>query len=127
MVHGKASLSYGLSDEQWQTAQSEIRKKMITVAQLETTITYGDLAAQLTSVVFHPGAYAFHALLREICYEEDDAGRGMLCAVVVSKAHGIPGQGFFKAIAKRGRDCSDPLQCWQAECTFVYEVWGNTN
>jgi hypothetical protein len=117
-------MKYGFTPEQWQTIRAEVRALMIGIAKLRTTITYGDFVAQLQTVTFHPGAWAFHALLREICFEEDDAGRGMLCAVIVSKATGQPGQGFFKALARRGRDCQDLTACWRAELARVYTIWG---
>lgn len=116
-------MKYGLTSDQWDAASAEIREIMIGVARLGTTITYGELTAQLTTVSAHPGSYVFHALLRDICREEFEAGRGHLCAIVVSKATGIPGQGFFKMLAKRGYDCADLHVCWQAVCGTLYEYW----
>lgn len=117
-------MTYGLTDQQWDAAKAEILHMLIGLAKLEATITYGDLTAQLTTIAAHPGAYVFHALLRAVCHDEDAAGRGMICALVVSKATGIPGQGFFKAMVKNGRDCSDQKACWQAECQRLYRIWG---
>lgn len=117
-------MKYGLTTDQWDAALVEIRHILIGLAKLRTTITYSDLTAQLTTVSAFPGSYTFHALLRDVCYAEDDAGRGMICALVVSKATGIPGQGFFKSLIKRGRDCADLEACWQAELDHIYRVWG---
>lgn len=114
---------YGLPIDQWDAAKAEIRSFLRNLARSDALITYGDMTAQLRTVAFHPGAYAFHALLREVCYEEDEAGHGMLCALVVSKADGTPGQGFFKAMALRGRDCSDPLVCWEQERAHIRRIW----
>jgi hypothetical protein len=85
------------------------------------------LAAQLTNVAFHPGAYGFHALLRDVCRDERQAGRGMLCALVVRQSDGRPGQGFFKAMLKAGRDCHTPEECWRAEVENVYRIWSDTD
>lgn len=115
---------YGLLLDEWDAAKADIREKMIQVAKLHTTITYGDLAAQLTTIAPHPGAYVFHALLREVCSDERKAGRGNLCAVVVSKAKGIPGQGFFKMLIQHGVDCTDVQACWETEIARLYEIWG---
>ena len=102
MVYGKRPVKYGLNPDEWEAAKEEIRHFMIAVAKLKITITYGELAAQMMTMSPHPGSYVFHALLRNVCRDEREAGRGMLCAVVVSKAKGIPGQGFFKAMIKQG-------------------------
>lgn len=118
-------MSYGLSDEQWRTAQDEIRHILVGVAKLQTTITYGELATQLTTISPHPGSYAFHALLRIVCKSEREAQRGNLCAVVVSKAHGMPGQGFFKMLMKQGYDCTDTKACWEKELARLYDIWAD--
>jgi len=99
-----------------------MREILIGVARIEATITYGDLAAQLQTIAPHPGSYVFQALLRELCREEEDAGRGMLCALVVAKATGIPGQGFFKGMIHNGREQTD-TQGWHAECDRLYALW----
>lgn len=117
-------MKYGLTQDEWQAACAEIRARLIELARLRTTITYGDLTAQLTTIAAHPGSYVFHALLREVCYAEYEAGRGMLCALVVSKATGRPGQGFYKALIQRGYDCTDLEACWQAACAALYAYWG---
>ncbi len=120
-------MKYGLTLEQWQSAKAEMREVLIGVAKLQATIPYGDLAAQLRTISPHPGSYVFQALLRDLCREELAAGRGMLCALVVSKATGIPGQGFFKALISMGRDCRDINLCWQEECQRVYAVWSDAD
>lgn len=127
MVHGIDAVKYGLTPEQWQSAKAEMREVLIGVAKLQATITYGDLAAQLRTISPHPGSYVFQALLRDLCREELAAGRGMLCALVVAKATGIPGQGFFKALIGLGRDCSEIETCWQEECQRVYAVWNDAD
>lgn len=116
-------MKYGLNPDEWDAAKVEIREMMIAVAKLRTTITYGEMTAQMLTISPHPGSYVFHALLRDVCVAEREAGRGMLCAVVVSKATGLPGQGFFKAMVKNGRDCSDIQRCWEIEIERLYEIW----
>ena len=116
-------MKYGLNPDEWETAKEEIRELMIAVATLKTTITYSELAVQMMTISPHPGSYVFQALLRDVCKDEREAGRGMLCAIVVSKAKGIPGQGFFKAMIKQGYDCTDIQACWQNEIDRLYEIW----
>ncbi len=116
-------MKYGLTPGQWQAAREEMREILVGVARLRTTITYGELAAQLRTIAPHPGSYVFQAILRDLCFAEEAAGRGMICALVVAKATGIPGQGFFKAMIRNGRDCADPQACWQAECERLYALF----
>lgn len=114
---------YGLSETQWIEAKAEIRRILIEVAQHRSTITYGELASQLTTVSVHPYAYAFGALLREVCNDEEVAGRGLMCALVVQKSSGMPGNGFFKYAGQLGRDVSDYKTCWYAEIERLYAIW----
>jgi hypothetical protein len=111
------------SPEIWQSAKNEMRDICVMACRLRGTITYGEVAARMSAIIAHPGSYVFQAILRDMCREEETAGRGMLCAVVVLKATGIPGAGFFKAIVQRRDDCSDPIACWQAELERLYDEW----
>lgn len=54
-------------------------------------------------------------LLRSVSITEDEAGRGLLSAVVVQSSSGRPGAGWFRLAADRGRDVSDEEAAWQAE------------
>ncbi len=120
----ESSLKHGLAPEQWQAAKEDMRQICIQTARDRATISYGEVAARMTTVTAHPGAYIFQNLLREMCREEESAGRGMLCALVVQKASGKPGAGFYKAIVQLRADCADDLDvCWQQECERVYALW----
>lgn len=116
-------MRYGLSTEDWLTAKAEIRGLCISVARSGQTISYTELAAQITRISVHPGAYVFHALLREMCRNEEAAGRGLLCAVVVSRKTKRPGAGFYRLMQQQGRDCQDPEACWQQEVMQLYRTW----
>lgn len=114
---------YGLDDQQWQIACDEIRNQCIAVARKRDTITYGELASRLRTIKVHPGAYVLHALLRAVCATEFTAGRGMLCAVVVSQRHGRPGAGFYRMLATMDYYCEDPVNCWQQIVGELYDYW----
>lgn len=107
----------------WQTAKNEVREIIISIAKARTTIIYGELAAMLQTMAFHPRAYDYHLLLREICEDEHAAGRGYLCALVVKKESGIPGKGYFRFLAQDGRDVSNPVDCWQDDIETIYAIW----
>ena len=62
-------------------------------------------------------------LLRAVAEAEDDAGRGLLTAVVVRDDTGRPGRGWFRLAAARGRDVRDPEAAWQAERALLRRHW----
>jgi len=114
---------YGFTLPEWETIKAEIHEILIDVALQRRTITYGELATQLTSATLHAGSYALSGALHEICTDEETAGRGLMCALVVRQSTGIPGDGFFKHAIQFGRDISDPTSMWQTEVNFLYEIW----
>jgi hypothetical protein len=103
--------------------KTEILGVLAEVARVGRLITYRELTARLTAVPLAPDASALAPILREISEAEDAAGRGLLTAVVVLKGKGVPGKGFFDLAGRRGRDTSDPMACWLAECERVYAAW----
>lgn len=114
---------YGMLEADWDAALAEIREILIQTAKTRKIITYSELTNQLKTVSFHPGAYALHALLQQVCHAEDNAGRGLLCSLVVRQADKRPGAGYYKMAAKLGRDIGDSESFWQHEIEFIYTVW----
>ena len=53
----------------------------------------------------------------------NDAGRGMLSALVLSKDALQPGSGFFALAAELGHDVSEPERFWLAEFNKVHADW----
>ncbi|MBC7811839.1 MAG: hypothetical protein H7175_11865 [Burkholderiales bacterium] len=114
---------YGFSDAKWADLKEEVRQILVNAAQDREVMTYSELCEKLSAYVF-PGSWRLTALLSEVCGEEWDAGNGRLCALVVSKATGIPGAGFFKgSFHLDGSDISDPEAFWKAEVEQVFALW----
>lgn len=115
---------YGLEPDAWQAAKQELLDILVATARERAFITYGECTARLQTLHAHPGSYVFTALLREVCGEQERLGHGMLCALVVQKASGKPGHGYWL-----GMDCpqADLEACWRAECDFVWDYWQNTS
>ena len=89
----------------------------------EKTITYGDLCDAIKSRSFYPQDPDLHTLLSAISTHEDDAGRGLLSAVVVNATGTkLPGDGYFALAELRGRDVSDRKAHHEAELTKVREA-----
>ena len=118
----KPTARFTLTEIEWEVVVEAMRVELIELAKQGRVVTYGELALMLP-VYVHPGSYAFTRLLAQICSEELRAGHGMLCALVVSKATGIPGAGFFRGMAEYGRDMSDLEACWRAEVERVFAQW----
>jgi hypothetical protein len=113
---------YTLTETEWELVREAMRVELIALARQERIVTYSELAL-LLPVYVHPGSYAFTRLLSQVCSAEADAGHGPLCALVVSKATGMPGAGFFRGMAERGCDASDPETYWRAELERVFAYW----
>lgn len=116
-------MKYGLSSEEWSQAVAEIRAICIGVAKQRSLITYGEVCRRMLTFKPHPGSYVFQAMLREMCFAEDDADRGLLCALVVNRIKGVPGAGFFKALSQKRPYRDDLEACWRDECEFLYQYW----
>ena len=86
-----------------------LRERLVEVAGRGATITYDDVRAELGL----EGDLV--PRLRALSTAEDDAGRGLLTAVVVRADTGLPGKGWFELAAQRGRDTTDPVVVWNAE------------
>ena len=115
---------YSLTKEEWDLMVDAMRAELIALAKQKRIVTYSDLALSLP-VYIHPGSYNFTRLLSKVCSEEEDAGHGLLCALVVSKATGIPGAGFFRGAAERDYDASNIDQYWRDEVERVFAYWAN--
>ena len=113
---------FTLSEAEWEVMREAMRTELIELAKQKRIVTYSDLAL-LLPVYIHPGSYAFTRLLGQVCEAEEQAGHGLLCALVVSKATGIPGGGFFRGMAGRGIDTSDLESAWRAEVDRVFDFW----
>jgi hypothetical protein len=88
-----------------------LRELLVEVAARGGTITYEQLRTELgLSGDLVPE-------LRALSVAEDDAGRGLLTAVVVRRDTGRPGEGWFRLASQRGRDVADRDGVWRAERT----------
>jgi hypothetical protein len=92
------------------------------VAAARRTITYEELLAALDArdPDLRGRAEAdLGPVLRAVSIATDESGRGLLTAVVVRSGSGLPGGGFFRLAAERGRSVSDERGAWDAELARV--------
>ena len=95
-----------------------LRDLLVEVAARGETITYDQLRSQLGLTGDIVPA------LRTLSEEEDDAGRGLLTAVVVRSDTGHPGNGWFRLAGARGRDVTQADAAWQAERARLRRLHG---
>lgn len=119
-------MKYGYSESLWNSAKQQARDAMINKARHRAMITYTDLCKAITAICIKPNDYFLRHLLDEISKEEDEAGRGMLTALVVHKVGDMePGRGFYELAEKLGRQFTDPVKFWIEELHFVHACWSN--
>jgi hypothetical protein len=93
-----------------------LRDRLVALASARRTITYETLRSELALT----GDLV--PVLRALSEAEDDAGRGLLTAVVVRADTGRPGAGWFRLAASRGRDTRDEDAAWERERDRLQEV-----
>ena len=117
---------YGFSGPGWEAAKKEATDILVDVARRKGRIAYSELANQIHAIDIEAHDPRMFHLLGEISVEEDEAGRGMLTAIVVHKSGDMqPGPGFFELAESLGKDTSDILACWVSEFNRVHDYWAN--
>lgn len=114
------TLKYGLAIEKWHEAVAEIQAILQQAAREHVLMTYGEVTNHMQVIQAHPGAYVFTAMLREACRLEEQATGVQLCALVVSKASGRPGAGYYRLMPCEG-DLDD---CWRATAEAAFKYYG---
>jgi len=115
---------FGVTAKAWEAFKAEARTHLIEVAKNRAMITYGDLAAKMTSVHLEPHDQMLWEILGDISRDEAAAKRGLLSVVVVHK-HGDmePGPGFFELAKFFGRKAGDRTKCFIEELHRVHAQW----
>lgn len=115
---------YGYTRKQWETFKKEAREILIKVAADRGMITYGDLAARMTTISVEPHDPVLWHIIGDVARDEERAGRGLLSVVVVHK-HGDmePGQGFWELAKYFGRDTHNRTTRFVEELHNVHHVW----
>jgi hypothetical protein len=115
---------FGFTEAQWSAAKAEAKGILAEHAKRRQMVPYSDFVRKLHSIrLEHHDPRLFH-FLGEISVEENEAGRGMLTALVVHKHGGMqPGPGFFELAKKLGHKTSDIEKFWIDEVKKVFAAW----
>ena len=120
----RSASDFRIPPENWNIAKEQARAVMIETAKMRGMITYSDLVSKITAVKFLPHDTRLFHLLGQISVEENQAGRGMLSAVVVHKYDDMqPGEGFFVLGEHLGFNTKDVLKFWVEQLHKVHAFW----
>jgi len=97
-----------------------MRRLLIQVARVEATISYSELASSIQTAYIHHRNPRFMRLLVEISDEDKQHNRPSLATLVVSKATGRPGEGFFIGVESDQRE-----MYWQRRFDEICDYWQN--
>ncbi|MEO0561478.1 MAG: hypothetical protein AAF125_05170 [Chloroflexota bacterium] len=110
----------------YEATRAEMLDLLRQVAAHGDTVSYGEFGRML-SVPLHHRNPKLYDLLRDICYDEREAGRPNLCALVVRKSDGIPGRGFFDYAALGGDSIEDYMAYWQVRAQECWDYYAPDN
>lgn len=109
----------------WEAAKDEVKALLRGRARERRTVTYGELCDSVHAIRMFPRSRALLGMLHDVCADED-AERGiMLASLVVSKATGIPGEGYFAFARELGRDTVRRESFWREEVERVYAAYAD--
>lgn len=114
---------FGYPLDDWLAAKAQVKAVLGESARARRTITYGELCDAVHAIRLFPRSRALLGMLHDVCTEEDEARGIMLASIVVSKATGMPGKGYFAFAETLGRDTSETETMWRAEVERVFAAY----
>ncbi len=118
---------FGFDADRWNMARDQAREALIRSARTEQPLYYSDLVAKINAINLDLGTEkdraALGRLLGEISKETDEAGKGMLSAMAVSKDAFRPTYGFFNLATELGYEVGDKTEFWIEQYKKVIESW----
>ena len=123
-------MKYGRTDGEWGELVDAATEYLIEVAKDRMMVNYTDLSSELVRRTGHRGfdfntdrdQAAVGALLGEVTDGTYDEIGGMLSSLVVQKATGDPGEGFYRFARKLGllRPGVEKFEFFQAQVGLVH-------
>jgi len=121
----RSSSQFGLSDEVWAAAKSELREAVLDAAYDRRMTTYGEVAAAVSVIQLEPYSSLMNHLLGSIWADEYAAGRPALTAIVTHKyGDKEPGAGFYEMARGLGYRFSDGVTFWGDQVGRVFKQHG---
>lgn len=121
----RSGSQFGLSDEQWEEAVSEVRAAILEAAGDRRMTWYGEVASKVESVAVEPYSALMNHLLGAVFEDEHAHRRPALTSIVTHKdGDKEPGGGFYEMARSLGYSFSEPYVFWAQQVQDVFKLYG---
>ncbi len=123
----RSEARFGLTDEQWQAAKSEVRAAILEAARDRRMTWYSEIASEVTVIVLDPYSALMNHLLGAVFEDEHAAGRPALTSIVTHKyGDKEPGAGFYDMARSLGYRFTEPYVFWARQVQDVFKLHGQS-
>jgi hypothetical protein len=116
---------FGLTEDEWESAKSEVRDAILEAAYDRRMTWYGEVASKVSAIALDPYSALMNHLLGAVFEEEHNAGRPALTSIVTHKyGDKEPGAGFYEMARAMGYRFSEPYLFWAEQVQAVFNLHG---
>jgi len=124
----RTGAQFGLTEEQWDFAKSEVREAILEAAYDRRMTWYGEVASKVTAVHLDPYSALMNHLLGGVFEDEYTAGRPALTSIVTHKyGDKEPGSGFYEMARSLGYQFREPYVFWAQQVQDVFKLFGRSS
>jgi hypothetical protein len=117
--------TFGLPEDQWNSAKAELRAAILAAAQERRMTSYGEIASKVITTHVEAFSPLMNHLLGAIFRDKHDAGSPALTAIVTHKSGDKePGPGFYDMARGLGIQFSEPYLYWATQVQDVFKLHG---
>jgi hypothetical protein len=121
----RSGSQFGLSDNEWDSALTEVRDSILEAAYDRRMTWYGEIASKVSTVALDPHSALMNHLLGAVFEQEHAAGRPALTSIVTHKyGDKEPGSGFYEMARSLGYRFSEPYIFWAEQVQAVFKLYG---
>jgi hypothetical protein len=124
----RSGSKFGMSDEQWSLAVSEVREAILEAARERRMTWYGEIASKVEVVSVDPYSALMNHLLGAVFEDEHEYRRPALTSIVTHKdGDKEPGSGFYEMARDLGYRFSEPYIFWAQQVQGVFKLYGQSS
>ncbi|GIJ42925.1 hypothetical protein [Micromonospora andamanensis] len=121
----RTATQFGLTAQQWEAAQEEVRRAILDAAYDRRMTWYGEVAAKVDAADIDPYSALMNHLLGAVFEDEHAAGRPALTSIVTHKdGDKEPGLGFYAQARSLGYRFTEPYVFWAEQVQKVFTRYG---
>jgi hypothetical protein len=121
----RSGSQFGLSDNDWDSALTEVRDAILEAAYDRRMTWYGEIASKVSTVALDPHSALMNHLLGAVFEQEHTAGRPALTSIVTHKyGDKEPGRGFYEMARSLGYTFGEPYIFWAEQVQAVFKLYG---